>query len=54
MQANRMDVTVDSLPSKYENFLIIGDFNTHACDTPVKYLCDIYSFKVYNNWTSML
>ena len=36
---------VDSLPSKYENFLIIGDFNAQGNDTSVKDFYDIYSFK---------
>ena len=33
----------DLLSSKYENFLIIGDFNAQASDTSVKHFCDIYS-----------
>ena len=40
-----MGKAVDSLSSKYENFLIIGDFKTQASDTSVKDFCDIYSFK---------
>ena len=35
----------DSLSSKYENFLIIVDFNAQASDTFVKEFCDIYSFQ---------
>ena len=35
----------DSLSSKYENFLIIVDFNAQASDTFVKDFCDIYSFQ---------
>ena len=41
----RLGKAVDSLSSKYENFLIIGDFNAQASDTSVKDFCDVYSFK---------
>ena len=40
-----MGKAVDSLSSKYENFLIKRDFNAHASDTSVKDFCDIYSFQ---------
>ena len=36
---------VDSLSSKCENFLTIGNFNPQASDTSVKDFRDIYSFK---------
>ena len=44
-----MGKAVDSLSSKYEKFLIIGDFNAQANDTSVKDFCDIYSFKHLTN-----
>ena len=40
-----MGKAVNSPSSKYENFLIIGNFNVQAGDTCVKDFCDIYSFK---------
>ena len=40
-----MDKAVDSPTSKYEDFLIIGNFNVQGEDTSVKDFCDIYSFK---------
>ena len=40
-----MGKAVDSLSSKYENFLIIGDINAQTRDTSVKDFCDIYSFQ---------
>ena len=40
-----MGKAVDSLSSKYENFLIIEYFNAQASDTSVKDLCDIYCFQ---------
>ena len=40
-----MGKAVDSLSSKYENFLIIGDFNAQASDTSVKGFCDVHKFK---------
>ena len=40
-----MGKAVDSLSSKYENELIIGDFNARASDISVKDFFDIYSFK---------
>ena len=45
----RLGKAVDSLSSKYENFLIIGDFNAQASDTSVKDFCDVYSFKYLIN-----
>ena len=40
-----MGKAVDSPTLKYEDFLIIGNFNVQAEDTSVKDFCDIYSFK---------
>ena len=34
-----------SLSSRYENFLLIGDFNAAVPDMSMKDFCDIYSFK---------
>ena len=34
-----------SLSSRYENFLLIGDFNAEVPDMSIKDFCDIYSFK---------
>ena len=36
---------VETLPSKYENFLITRNFNAQARDTSVKDFRDVYSFK---------
>ena len=40
-----MSKAVDSRSSKYENFLIIADFNAQASNKSVKDFCDVYSFK---------
>ena len=40
-----MSRAVHSLSSKYENFLIIADFNAQASNNSVKDFCDFYSFK---------
>ena len=40
-----IDKAVDSLYSKFENFLIIVDFIAQTSDTSVKDFCNIYSFK---------
>ena len=40
-----MGKTIDSLSSRYENFLLIGDFNFEVSDVSMKEFCDIYSFK---------
>ena len=40
-----MGKAIDSLSSRYENFLLIGDFNAEVSDVSMKELCDIYSFK---------
>ena len=45
LHMERMGKAVDSFSSKYENFLVIGDFNAKAKDTSVKDFCDIYSFQ---------
>ena len=36
---------IDSLSSRYGNFLLIGDFNAEVSDVSMKEFCDIYSFK---------
>ena len=36
---------IDSLSSRYENFLLIGDFNAEVSDMFMKDFCNIYSFK---------
>ena len=36
---------LDSLSARYENFILIGDFNAEESDTTIKDFCDIYSFK---------
>ena len=36
---------IDSLSSRYENFLLIGDFNAEVSDMSMKDFCNIYSFK---------
>ena len=40
-----MGKVIDSLSSRYENFLLIGDFNAEVPDMPMKVFCDMYSFK---------
>ena len=35
---------IDSLSARYENFILIGDFNVEESDTITKDFCDIYSF----------
>ena len=40
-----MGKAIDSLSSRYENFLLIGDFNAEVSDVSMKEFCDIYSFK---------
>ena len=42
---NCMGKAIDSLSSRYENFLLIGDFNAEVSDVSMKEFCDIYSFK---------
>ena len=36
---------IDSLSARYENFILIGDFNAEEPDTTIKDFCVIYSFK---------
>ena len=36
---------LDSLSARYENFILIGDFNAEESGTTIKDFCDIYSFK---------
>ena len=36
---------IDSLSARFENFILIGDFNAEESDTTVKDFCDIYGFK---------
>ena len=36
---------LDSRSARYENFILIGDFNAEESDTTIKDFCDIYSFK---------
>ena len=36
---------IDSLFARYENFILVCDFNTEESDTTVKDFCDFYSFK---------
>ena len=36
---------LDSLSARYENFILIGDFNAEESDTTIKDFCDIYSFE---------
>ena len=35
---------IDSLSARYENFILIGDFNVEESETITKDFCDIYSF----------
>ena len=42
---NCMGKAIDSLSSKYENFLLIRDFNAELSDMTKKDFCDIYGFK---------
>ena len=37
---------INSLSAKYENFILIGDFNATELDTSAENFCDIYSFKM--------
>ena len=34
---------LDSLSARYENFILIGDFNAEKSDTTIKDFCDIYA-----------
>ena len=34
---------LDSLSARYENFILIGDFNAEESDTTIKDFCDIYA-----------
>ena len=36
---------IDSRSARYENFILIGNFNAEESDTIIKDFCDIYSFK---------
>ena len=36
---------LDSLSARYENFILIGDFNAEESDTTIKDFCDIYGVK---------
>ena len=36
---------IDSLSARYENFILIGNFNAEESDTTTKDLCGIYSFR---------
>ena len=41
---NCMGKAIDSLSSRYENFLLIRDFNADVSDMSMKEFCDIYGF----------
>ena len=34
---------LDSLSARYENFILIGDFNAEKYDIAIKDFCDIYT-----------
>ena len=36
---------IDSHPSKYDNFLLLGDFNSEPTEEAMKRFCQIYNFK---------
>ena len=40
-----MGKVIDSLSSRYEHFLLIGDVKAEVSDMSMKDFCDIYSFK---------
>ena len=40
---------IDSLSSRYVNFLIIGDFNCEIREEPMSNFCQIYDFKNLTN-----
>ena len=40
-----MGKVIDSLSSRYENLILIRDFNAEVSDMSMKDFCDIYSFK---------
>ena len=42
---NCMGKAIDSLSSRYENVLLIGDLNVEVSEMSMKDFCDIYSFK---------
>ena len=42
---NFMGKAIDSLSSRYENLILIRDFNAKVSDMSMKDFCDIYSFK---------
>ena len=36
---------IDSHPSKYDNFLLLGDFSSETTEEALKSFCQIYNFK---------
>ena len=36
---------IDSHPSKYDNFLLLGDFNSESTEEAMRSFCQIYNFK---------
>ena len=42
---NKLGPTLDNLLSKYENLLVIGDFNSEIKETSMSEFCDIYNLK---------
>ena len=40
-----MGKAIDFLSAKYENFLLVGDFNAEESNNSIKDFCDVYGFK---------
>ena len=42
---NELGKNLDTLTSKYDNIILLGDFNTEPTDTALSHFCEIYNFK---------
>ena len=42
---NELGKNLDTLTSKYDNIILLGDFNTEPTDTAFSHFCEIYNFK---------
>ena len=42
---NELGKSLDNLTSKYDNIILLGDFNTEPTDTILSHFCEICNFK---------
>ena len=42
---NELGKNLDTLTSKYDYIILLGDFNTELTDTALSHFCEIYNFK---------